>query len=373
MRPREANRRGAVGGWLLGRSLDGQVALVTGASSGVGWQTAGALGDAGMKVCVTARRQEEVERLQRSLEARGVEALAVAGDVTRADDVERVVSRCVDRFGRLDLLVNVPSVQLFAPFEGYRWDEIARVVDVNFYGYLRLARAALPWFRRQGSGHILNVGSVFSEMGFPLFSIYAATKHAVLGWADALRLELHGSGIEVSTVLLPTVATPFYDVAPTRLGKEPRPPPPVYSPAFAARAIVRCARRPRARSVPALLQGKLALAGRRLFPAPVDFVLARWGASLVTGARAVERGDGNLFAPPEDIAGADGTARATPAWLRLGMDAAVLGAVAGVAGALIWAARRATRHERARSPDGQGAPPRDIQQDDALGLGALVP
>lgn len=183
----EASRRGAVE-QLFGRSLDGQVALVSGASSGVGWQTACALGEAGMKLCVTARRQGELERLQRSLEARGVEVLAVAGDVTRADDVERVVGRCVDRFSKLDLLVNVPSVQLFAPFEGYRWEEIDRVVDVNFYGYPRLARAALPWFPAEERTHPQR-GLHLLRDGVPLFYIYAATKHAVLG-APGVRADV---------------------------------------------------------------------------------------------------------------------------------------------------------------------------------------
>lgn len=333
---------------LRDRSLEGQVALVSGASSGVGWQTACELGEEGLKLCLTARRREPLEALRRSLAERGIEAIVVPADVTRAEDVDAVVAQCIAAFGRLDVLVNVPGVQLFAPFEGYRWEEITRIVDVNFFGYLRFARAALPAFRRQRKGHIINVLSVFAEMGFPLFSIYAATKHALLGWADSLRLELKGSGVDVSNVLLPPVATPFYDVAPTRLGREPRPPPPVHSPGAAARAIVRCAQRPRPRYVPALLQGKLAIAARRALPGLVDAALQRWGMSLVTGRRPVERPEGNLFAPVEAHAGPRGTARVTPPWRRLTANAAALAGLAGVAVAVLWGANGIVRRVRGR-------------------------
>lgn len=316
------------------RMIEGQVALVTGASSGVGWQTAVKLGEEGMRLCLSARREEPLEQLRDELRARGVDVIISPGDVTSDEDVERVVADCIRHHGRLDVLVNVPSVQLFSRFEDYAWPEITRIMDVNFFGYLRLTRAVLPHFHRQGRGHVINVLSVFAEMGFPLFSIYAASKHALMGWADSLRLELRGSGIDVSNILLPTIATPFYDVAPTRLGHEPRPPPPVYSPEAAARAVARCAHRPRARHVPSLLQGKLALGARRWAGPLVDVVLAQLGPRMVTSPKPVDRPEGNLFLPREERFGAHGTARATPFWLRQGMNAAVLLGVLGASGLL---------------------------------------
>lgn len=317
---------------MKGIELAGQVALVTGASSGVGWQTAVRLAGDGMRLCLSARRHDALQELQTELAAGGAEVMVVSADVTRAEEIERVVAECIARFGRIDLLVNVPSVQLFAPFEDYAWDEITRIMDVNFYGYLRTTRAVLPVFRRQGGGHIVNVLSIFAQMGFPLFSIYAASKHALLGWADSLRLELHGTGIEISNVLLPTIATPFYDVAPTRLHRQPRPPPPVQAPELAARAVARCARHPDPHHVPVLLQGKLALVARRAAPALVDAVLARWGQRMVTGARPVHRPEGNLFSPAEPPFGPRGTAQVTPTWLRFGLNAITL---AGIAATLL--------------------------------------
>lgn len=323
------------------RKLAGGVALVTGASSGVGWATALELGREGMRLCLSARRTDPLLELQEALARRGVEATVIPGDVTDPADVEQVVRGCVARYSRIDLLVNVPSVQLFSRFEDHRWEEIVRIMDVNFFGYLRLTRATLPVFRTQKSGHIINVLSVFSEMGFPLFSIYAASKHALRGWADALRMELHGSGIDVSNVLLPSIATPFYDVAPTRLERLPRPAPPVYSPEWAARAVVRCALRPNPRCVPSLVQGRLALAAKRWLPAVVDPVLARAGPSIVTGKQHVHRPEGNLFAARERRFGPKGTARVTPTWVRRAI------AAANVAGLLAVAALGA-RHVHSR-------------------------
>lgn len=322
------------------RAITGQIALVTGASSGVGWQVACRLAAEGARLCLTARRREPLEKLAQELTKRGADVIIVPGDVTRPDDVDAVVAACLERFGRIDLLVNVPSVQLFARFEDYRWDEITRVMDVNFFGYLRTTRTVLPVFRRQGSGHIINVLSVFSQMGFPLFSIYAASKHALLGWADSLRLELQGSGIDISNVLLPSIATPFYDVAPTKLDRNPRPPPPVYTPELAAGAVARCARHPNPHYVPVLLQGKLAFLLRRLAPALVDPVLGRWGARWVTGPTPVHRREGNLFLPDKEHYGPKGTVRATPAWAMMLLGAMSVAGIVGLAGGITAAALR---------------------------------
>src|SRR5437899_7991370 len=128
------------------RDLRGCVALVTGASSGVGWQSAIRLAEAGVRLCVTARRGEALERLRAELIRRGSECLVAPGDVADPADVERVVTECVRVYGRVDLLVNDAAVQIYAPFEQYTWEEIERVFQVTCFGYLRFARAVLPHF-----------------------------------------------------------------------------------------------------------------------------------------------------------------------------------------------------------------------------------
>jgi short-subunit dehydrogenase len=321
------------------RDLRGRVALITGASSGVGWQTALRLSEAGMRLCVTARRQEALERLRTELINRGSDCLISAGDVSIQEDVERVVADCIRVYGRIDVLVNDAAVQIYAPFEQYTWEEIERVFQVTCFGYMRYARAVLPHFRRQGSGHIINVASMLSVGAAPLLSAYSAAKHAVLGWALSMRLELHESGIDVSNVLLPSVATPMFDHAQMKLGWAPRPIPPTYDPDVAARAVLRCARKPNPKSIPVFVQGRLILWLQRRMPLVGDFLLERWGTLLQERNQPVDPAHGNLWRPVREGVGPYGSVPPTPRWKFWG---AGLAAVA-MLGLLGWGARQALR------------------------------
>jgi short-subunit dehydrogenase len=321
------------------RDLRGRVALITGASSGVGWQAAVRLSEAGMRLCVTARRREALERLRTELIGRGSDCLVSPGDVTNPDDVERVVADCIRVHGRIDVLVNDAAVQIYAPFEQYSWEEIERVFQVTCFGYMRYARAVLPHFRRQGWGHIINVASMLSEGAAPLLSAYAAAKHAVLGWAQSLRLELYHTGIDVSNVLVPSVATPMFDHAQMKLGWAPQPIPPTYDPDVAARAVLRCARRPNPKSVPVFLQGRLILWMQGVAPFVGDFLLRRWGTRLQERNRHVDPEKGNLWRPVREGVGPYGSVPPTPRW-KLWSAGVGLVAVLGLAG---LGARRALR------------------------------
>jgi short-subunit dehydrogenase len=316
---------------MQNRDIPGAVVLVTGASSGVGWQTAARLSEAGAKLCITARRADALERLAVGLRAKGGECLAVPGDVTIAADVERVVERCVEEYGRIDILVNNAAVQIYAPFEEYEWDEIERVFDVTCFGYLRFARAVLPHFRAAGRGHLINVLSMLSKGAAPLLSSYSAAKHALLGWSDSLRLELRKSGIDVSNVLLPSVATPMFDHAQTKLGRAPRPIPPTYDPDIAARAILRCAKKPNPASVPVFLQGRLILWLQHWVPRFGEWILANWGVPLQQRKELVDPDRGNLFEPMWEGIGPRGSIPATPRWLRWGAVASFLAVAGGAA------------------------------------------
>jgi len=311
--------------------LRGRVAIVTGASSGVGWQSAVRLAREGMRLCVTARREKPLAELSERIRDAGGECVAATGDVTSQDDVERVVRTCVERYGGVDLLVNDAAVQAYAFFERYPWEQIERVFDVSVFGYMRFARAVLPHFRRAGRGHVLNVASMLSVGGAPLLSAYSAAKHAVLGWSRSLRLELRGTGIDDSSILLPSVSTPMFDHATTMLGLAPRPVPPTYDTEVAARAVVRVARRPRAQYVPVFLQGRLLLWLQAWAPFVGEAILGRFGARMQTAEAPAVRTSGNLFEPVEAGAGPYGSVPPTPAWKRAGVAAALLGSL-GAAG-----------------------------------------
>lgn len=327
----------------MARSLRGKVAIVTGASSGVGWECATYLGRAGVKLCVTARRREALEKLRDELKEKGVEVLVVPGDVSVQADVENVVARCIEHYGRVDILVNDAGVQVYAPFEQLEWEEITRVFDVTCFGYFRFARAVLPHFRAQGSGHIINVLSMLARGGAPLLSAYASAKHALWGWAQSLQTELTGSGIDLSNVFVPSVATPMFDHARTKLGMAPLPIPPTYHPRIIGRAVLRCARKPNPALVPVFLQGSLILWLQHQAPWVGNAILGHWGARLQMRPTPAPKDQGNLFEPVRQGVGPLGSVPPTARWKRWGATAALIGGVGAAAGAAGWGALRLTR------------------------------
>ena len=304
--------------------LKGKVAIVTGASSGVGWRSAVRLAQAGVRLCVTARRREALEALQKVVVDAGGECLVVPGDVTDEMDVRWVVSACLQRYGRIDILVNDAAVRTHGDVDTSPGEHLQRTMDVARPGFLRFVHAVLPQFRAQGSGHILNLQSMLSEGAAPRLSADTAAKHGPLGWAKALKRELHGTGIEVSNVLVPSVATPMFDDAPTQPGHEPVPP--TSDVDRVARAVVRCARRPGRTERPAFLQGTLLW----LAPAVGNFVMGRYGARMRRAPEPLERSDG---------VGAYGSVPPTPRWKRF---TAVMG-LAALAGGLLGGAALGAR------------------------------
>ena len=321
---------------MASQDLKGKVAIVTGASSGVGWQTAVRLGEAGVRLCVTARRVEALEKLRHQLEERGVECISVPGDVTVQEDVEQVVRECLTHYGRVDLLVNDAGVQSYGLFDELPWEHITRIFDINCFGFMRFARAVLPHFRAQGSGHILNIQSMLSKGSAPLLSAYSASKHATLGWAKSLEMELMGTGIQVSNILVPSVSSNMFAHAPTMFGLAPKPVPPTYDVDVVARAAVRCARRPGKTVVPVFLQGRLMLWVNAIAPWAGKLIMGQWGARMQMRDEPVDRPEGNLFhAIPQGV-GPEGPVPPTPRWKRYSATAGLMalmgGLVFGVAG-----------------------------------------
>ncbi|WP_224371487.1 SDR family NAD(P)-dependent oxidoreductase [Hyalangium versicolor] len=327
-------------------NLQGKVALVTGASSGVGWQSAVRLAEQGVRLCVTARRVEALEKLQREVLRRGGECLVAPGDVTVQEDVERVVHACLEYYGQLDLLVNVAGVQSYGYFDQLPWEHVIRTFDVNCFGYMRFVRAVLPHFRARGRGHILNVQSMLSVGAAPLLGAYTSSKHAALGFAQCLELELRGTGIRVSNVLVPSVATPMFDHAPTQFHLAPVPVPPTYEPDVAARAVVRCARRPGRTSVPVFLQGRLILWMDQFLPQVGKWLLGKFGARMQMREKPVERSEGNLFVPVAQGVGPRGSVPPTPRWKRFSATAALVALAGGALGGVALGAHEVARAVR---------------------------
>jgi len=230
-------------------TLTGRVALITGASSGIGREAAKALARRGCKVLLGGRRQALLEDLAREIlqEFPDTLALPLPFDVARMESVEEAVRRGLDMMGRLDVLVNNAGVgvmdwlEVLDPRAG-----IAQQIAVNLTGAIYVSRAALPHMIEARRGHILFVASLAALVSTPTYSVYAASKAGLLAFADALRREVGIWGIRVSTLLPGTVGTGFAaDAVARRRSRVTTPRGWVLSPHQAGEAIARLAERPR--------------------------------------------------------------------------------------------------------------------------------
>jgi NADP-dependent 3-hydroxy acid dehydrogenase YdfG len=183
------------------RQLNGKVAIITGASSGIGEATARLLAGEGMAVVLAARRDGRLDTLQTELEAAGGRALAIPTDVTDRDAVDLMVQTARDWFERIDVLVNSAGVMLLAPVQELLVDEWDRMVNVNIRGVLNCTAAVLPTMIERGGGHVVNVGSVAGRRAFRGGTVYSATKFAVRALSAGFRSELSPDlGIRVTDV-----------------------------------------------------------------------------------------------------------------------------------------------------------------------------
>lgn len=187
--------------------LQGQAALVTGASSGIGAATALALADAGASVALVARRAERLHALVGQIEAGGGEALALPGDVSEEAVAKQVVSEAVHQFGRLDILINSAGTIQMDNLEDADLAQWRRVIDTNLMASIYTCHAVLATMKEQGSGTIINVGSLACRTTSPIFNAYATSKSALNAMTDGLRQEVGSLGIRVGLVAPGTVST----------------------------------------------------------------------------------------------------------------------------------------------------------------------
>lgn len=256
------------------RPLRDQVVVITGASTGIGRETALQFGRQGSSVVLAARNEEALDSAVREVERLGGEALGVPTDVSQWGRVQALADRAVERFGRIDTWVNNAAVNEYALFADMTVEEIDRIVQVDLLGTIYGVKAALQHMKAGDGGTIINIGSVESKRGIPLQTAYSAAKHGVKGFTDALRLELEHEQVPVKiTLVLPaSINTPLFDNARSKLGTKPRPIPPVYEPEVVAGAVLELAQRP-LREVVAGGAGKGLTTAERLSPAALDRLL----------------------------------------------------------------------------------------------------
>ena len=170
--------------------LKGKVALVTGASSGIGAATALKLGAQGVKVGLAARRTAKLQALVTQIEAAGGQALAIEMDVVDPASVNAGVDKLVAAYGGIDILFNNAGLMPISDIESLKVDEWHRMVDVNIKGVLNSTAAALPYLKQRGAGHVVNTSSIAGRKVFPGLAVYCATKHAIAAFSEGLRLEI---------------------------------------------------------------------------------------------------------------------------------------------------------------------------------------
>ena len=193
-------------------NINGKVALVTGASSGIGAATALALAGAGVKVGIAARRTDRLEELKAEITEKGGEALVIEMDVADPASVEAGVKKLIGTYGAIDILFNNAGLMPLSDIDQFKTAEWLRMVDVNVKGLLNTTATVLPQMIKQHSGHIFNTSSIAGRKVFKGLSVYCATKHAVTAFSDGLRMEVgQKHNIRVTCIQPGAVATELYD------------------------------------------------------------------------------------------------------------------------------------------------------------------
>jgi NAD(P)-dependent dehydrogenase (short-subunit alcohol dehydrogenase family) len=304
------------------KPLSDQVLVVTGASSGLGRAIARGAGDRGAKVVVTARNEEALGNCVQEVERAGSEALAVPADCTQQDQVERVVTEAVERFGRIDTYVANAIVTVYSEVERLQPEELRRVLDVNFFGVAYGFWAALPHLR-QTSGTFLHVSSALAYRGIPLQGAYCASKAGLRAFLESARVEEQkaGTGVSISLVLPGAINTPQFDRDRQKIGYQPQPVPPIYQPEPFAEVTLHCAERP-IRELPISWGAQKLLWGQKLSPRAGDWILRRngWKGQHTDEPKPLDAPD-NLFDTLHGDPGAhgrfDGRSRGSTVWTKV--------------------------------------------------------
>ncbi len=276
------------------KPLDRQVIVITGASSGIGLATALAAAHERARLVVAARSKDTLEALVREIEANGAEAVAVQADVGMRAEVEGIARAAIERFGRIDTWINNAGVSVYGRLDEVSDEDSQRLFQTNFWGVVNGSLVALEHLRRDG-GALINVGSEVSEAVVPLQGMYTASKHAVKGFTDVLRIELEADGAPVSVTLVqPTaVDTPFPEHAGNYMDHEPKLPTPMIQPEKVASAILDAARQP-TRNVKVGAMARVNAAFSKLLPS-LGHRMARMQMGRQQRDEASHDRDGTLF------------------------------------------------------------------------------
>ena len=255
------------------KKLEDQVLVITGATSGIGLVTARMAANRGARLVLAARSEGALQRLSDELAAQGAQATIVVADVGREEDVRRIAVAAEVAFGGFDTWVNNAGVSIYGKLADVPIEDMRRLFETNFWGVVYGSREAVKGLKQRG-GALITVGSALSERAILLQGIYSASKHAVKGFTDALRMELEAEQAPVSVTLIEpsSINTPYVEHAKNWMGVEAAIPPPVYAPELVAKAILHAATHPK-RAMVVGGGGKMLAASGFLAPRATDKVM----------------------------------------------------------------------------------------------------
>jgi len=277
------------------KKLADQVMVITGATSGIGLATAKRAAQRGARVVLCSRNEPELQETVTAIQDAGGTAVAVVADVSNPEDMERLASTAVETFGSLDTWVNNAGVSFYGRLTEVAIEDMRQLFEVNFWGMVYGSRAAVARLGGSG-GALINIGSIVSDRAIPLQGTYSASKHAIKGFTDALRMELEEEGAPVSVTLIKPSAidTPYFQHAKNYMSVQPKPPAPVYAPEVVANAILRAAEHP-VRDITIGGGGRLLTAIGSALPRLTDFYMERSMFSSQQSDVPSEQRPGNLY------------------------------------------------------------------------------
>lgn len=282
------------------KKLQDQTIVITGASSGIGLATARMAASRGARVMLTSRNEQDLRRVTQEICAKGGRAAFAVADVADPEAMDSIARAATREFGGIDTWVNNAGVSIYGRLTQVPLEDKRRLFETNFWGVVHGCRSAVRHMQRRG-GAIINIGSIVSDRAIPLQGMYSASKHAVQGYTDALRMELEHDDIPISVSLVKPSAidTPYLDHARNYMTDAPNFPPPVYEPDVVARAILRCAERPM-REITVGGGGRMMAVMGHVAPRTMDrYMEAIMFRQQRDPSRAADRPD-SLYAPARD-------------------------------------------------------------------------
>ena len=225
------------------KKINEQVIVITGASSGIGLCTSLLAAERGAKLVLSSRSDETLEKLVSEIRAKGGEAIYVVADVAEREQVEMIAQVAIQHYGSIDTWINDAGVSIYGRLDEVSEQDSRRLFDTNFWGVVNGSLVALPHLKASG-GALINVGSEVSEAIIPMQGMYSASKHAVKGFTDALRVEIENvdkSDVTITLIQPTAVNTPYPQHARNYMDKEPKLPSPMIEPQRVAEAILNAA------------------------------------------------------------------------------------------------------------------------------------